>query len=119
MKKKNKKGLLKKIQEFFTNVYNKFMELPKKNRIIIILWCVILLFLIIIIVVSNINNSYLSTYTKLEKDLKSAALKYSEDKDLYGINSQKVRLEMEILVESGYLELEDKQEDSCVGYALV
>lgn len=119
MNKGKKKSFFEKCREWFKERYVSFIKLPKKTRRILELWCIIVLILVIVIVVCNINNSYIGNYTGVEKKLATAAVEYVEDKDLAGVDSQKVKLDMTALIKEGYLKVDSKIEDECIGYALV
>ena len=119
MKKKKKNNIFANLKQLFKNIGNGFKNLNKTTKSLIVLWTCIILILIVVILISNVNNKHLSNYTNLEQDLKKAALKYAEEKELLGTNSQKVRLDLEGLVDDGYLKITEEDNDSCIGYALV
>ena len=110
---KKKKG------NFFEEKVKEYKELPKKTRSIINLWVAIVIIIILIIVICSINNHHLRNYEKIENNLQKAAIKYSEKNELEGIDSQKVKIDMEVLIKDKYLKIDKKYNKKCIGYALV
>lgn len=117
--KRKKSSIISRIGDFMNNKIQKYKELPSKTRSIITLWIVLVLFIVLIIIVCNINNKKLVRYENAEKDMAKAAVKYAEDKKLAGIDSQKIKLDMSALINSNYLNVDEKIEADCIGYALV
>jgi hypothetical protein len=83
------------------------------------LWLVILLIIVLVIIICNINNNGMEKYLKLEDKMEKAALKYAQDKELAGTNSQKVRLDFNALIDEHYLKVDKNLEKKCIGYALI
>lgn len=117
MKKKIKSGFFKRISKFCSDKWEKYNSLPKKTRNIISVWFVVLLLILVLIIICNINNNGISTYTKIETKMEKAALEYAEEKELHGISSQKIRIDLEELIDTG--KLNKLKDDTCVGYVLV
>ncbi len=117
MKKKN--NLLDKIKTIINNMMNKYNNIPKKTKKILNLWFVILLIIVLIIIICSINNNGMEKYLKLEDEMEKAALKYAQDKELAGTNSQKIRLDFNALIDERYLKVDKNLEKKCIGYALI
>ena len=107
--KKDKENVFKKIK----NNYNK---LNKKAKTILWIWVVILIIIIILIVACNTNNKETSTHTKIEKAMLVAAEKYVEKNDIHGTKEQKLRIDLDELVNSKYLDKKDVTDKTCIGY---
>lgn len=125
-----KKFTLKKIKRFFLrlwkkicamvkDIYHRFMSLPKKIRLIIYVWVVVILFIIVIIVVSSANNKYLNQCKSYEDKVNEATLSYVKENHLYPMESNKLRLDINVLFDSNLLSKNAIEDKTCQGFAIV
>ena len=107
--KKDKENIFKKIK----NSYNK---LSKKSKTILWVWIVLLLVITILIIVCNSNNKVTSSHSKLEEAMVVAAKQYAEDNDVHGTKEQELRIDLDELINSKYLNKKDVNDNTCIGY---
>ena len=67
----------------------------------------------------NSNKKTIAKHEKIQNEVKAAALDYVKEKKLYPTSNQKLRLNMEVLIENGNLYKDTLTDKTCVGYALV
>ncbi len=120
---KNKKEniyekIAKKFKSLPKKTRDKYNELTKVGKKLVWLWGIILTIIVILIIVCANNNVNVESHTKVEKKFSEAALKYAEDKELYGSKDQKTLITMEELIDSKYLKKSDITDNTCSGYAL-
>ena len=118
------KTILTNIKNFFVNIYIKFKKLPKKLQKLIILWLAIFIIIVVLIFFCGTNKKivvnqtpYTNTYQK-PTVVVSAALDYVKTRELYPTKDQKMRLNINTLIENGDL-YDDAVDKSCIGYALI
>lgn len=127
---KKKKFTLKKVKKVFVNLFNaignkvkalwkKFKSLPNTTKYIIYVWAIIFILIVVLILVSNSNNGFLKDYKNLEKALNAGALDYVETNSLYPVKDNKLKLDLEFLLEDNYVYAEDVKDKTCSGFALV
>lgn len=117
--KKIMKDLFKEIKAFVLNVCKKIKSLSKEIKIIVIVWIIIFVVVLFLILFCNSNKKVVMKHEVIEDSVNSAALEYAEARNLYPTEDQKLRLNIETLIESGNLTRKDINDDSCLGYALV
>ena len=112
------KTILTNIKNFFVNIYIKFKKLPKKLQKLIILWLAIFIIIVVLIFFCGTNKKIVVNHEKMENDVVSAALDYVKTRELYPTKDQKMRLNINTLIENGDL-YDDAVDKSCIGYALI
>lgn len=121
-KRKNFKTIMKslwnQIKTFFVGLYLKFKKLPKKLQKLISLWVIIFLIIIILIFFCGNNRKVVVSHEKMEEDVAVAALDYVKTREIYPTENQKMRLNINTLLENGDL-YDDAVDKSCIGYALI
>ena len=117
--KKKKKFTLKKIKKAFKNLWGNIVAIPLKIKIVIGIWVGVLLLIIILILVGNSNKKFLEEYEVIEKSMNEAALKYAKDKELYGLNSEPIKVPMEVLISDYELDDSKIKNHGCDGFSLV
>ena len=120
--KKIKKRFLKilyAILDFFENLFIKFKSLKKHVRYIIYVWSLVFIIIVALIVLSFKNTKFKEDYVEMEKQLNEAALKYTEKNGLYPPRANKLKLQLDMLEDFGYVDSSVIKDDSCIGYARV
>lgn len=113
------KKILYRILDFFENLYNKFMSLKDYVRYIIYVWLVVFVLIVILIVISFSNTKFKEDYLQIENILNEAALKYTQDNEFYPPRANKLKLQLDMLEDLGYIQKSSISDESCVGYARV
>jgi len=111
-------NIWKSICAFFKNIYNSFNNLPKKTKQILGVWAIVIVIIILIIIASSSNNKFLSEYESYEKKVNDAALSYVTDNEIYPSENNKLKLDINALVDSGYLNESDVV-GTCGGFAVI
>jgi len=111
--------IFKKVRRVIKNCYASFMTLSAKARYIMGVWICVAVLILILIVISQSNQKYLTTYTQIESDISKAAISYVEDKEIYAVANNKLKLQIEVLESMNYLYEDKITDDTCDGYALV
>ena len=125
--KKNKKSKFvrilkeigKSIVDSFKNIEKKFKETSKEFKVILGIWIIVLIVILIVLFSVKFNKSNKVKHEKIENEIKVAALNYVKDKNLDATANQKLRLNMEIFIDDGYLYKESITDNTCSGYVLV
>lgn len=128
--KKGFKKFLYKTKKMFVKLWNnikkvaiqlkdKFMELPKKIRMIIYVWAIVLLILIIFIAVTSGAKKFYAKYSTYENNISEAALKYIKDKNIYTTADRKIVVDLAILKEEKYVSSLQIDDDTCDGISVV
>ncbi len=97
----------------------KFQKTSKEFKIILGVWVAVILIIVIVLAMVNSNKKTVAKHEKIQNEVKAAALDYVKEKKLYPTSNQKLRLNMEVLLENGNLYKDALTDKSCVGYALV
>lgn len=129
-KRKKKKFTLKRIKKiliivwnnivsYFKKLYENFMSLPKKIRSVTYVWASVLLVILLIILFATSNNKYLEKYVAIEGDMNDATLSYVNDYELYPSPENKLKLDLNVLVDFNYLSDIDVKENKCEGFSVV
>ena len=100
-------------------LWNKFMNLPKRVKTIIYIWGAVLLIILIIIVAGHSNNVFLGDYKRLEEKMNEAALTYVQGYSLYMSKDNRLNLNLEVLKKEKLIDDEDISDKSCEGFSLV
>lgn len=125
-----KKFTLKKVKRFFVRLWKKicsavkdlchrFMSLPKKVRLIIYVWIVVILLIVIIIAASSANNKFLNQYKDYEELVNQAALSYVKENKIYPMETNKLFLDINALIDSGLLNKNSIEDKTCTGFAVI
>lgn len=117
--KRSLKRLIRKIVLFFKNLYKKFMDLPKKVRMILGVWTVVVVLIVVVIIAGSVNNNFLNKYKSIEKVVNEAALQYVKDNKIYPMESNKLKLDINALVDNGYLTKKDINDNTCEGFSVI
>ena len=129
VKRRKKKKSFKKIRKFFVELWKKvkgwfvylikqFLNLPKKIRYIIYVWSIVVLLIVIIIVASSTNNKYLSKYEQIEEDINYATSVYVREKALYPLQENKLKLDINVLIDENLMYDDDIKENKCEGFSV-
>jgi len=123
-KKKSKfSRIMNEIGKSFTasinNLVKKFQKTSKEFKIILGVWVAVILIIVIVVAMVNSNKKTVAAHEKIQNEVKAAALDYVKEKKLYPTSNQKLRLNMEVLIENGNLYKDNLTDKTCVGYALV
>ena len=113
------KEIGKSIVESLKNLGKKFKESSKEFKIILGIWILVLIVVLIVIFSVKFNRNNKIKHEKIENEVKIAALAYVKDKQLDATSNQKLRLNMEIFIDDGYLYKESITDNTCSGYVLV
>lgn len=97
----------------------KFQKTSKEFKVILGVWVAVILIILIVIGMVNSNKKTVAKHEKIQNEVKAAALSYVKEKKLYPTSNQKLRLNMEVLLENGNLYKDAITDKTCVGYALV
>ncbi|MGN1371880.1 MAG: hypothetical protein ACI4XM_06380 [Candidatus Coprovivens sp.] len=111
--------LLKKIVNWFKELWKKFMSLPSKTRYIVYVWLVIFILIISLILLSNSNKVFLQDYIDTENAISSGALDYVTSNSLYPVKENKLKLDLDFLREDNYVYDSAIKDNSCTGFSLV
>ena len=109
----------KSIAESFKNLVKKYKESSKEFKIILGIWIIVIVIVLIVLFSVKFNKSNKVKHEKIENEIKVAALNYVKDKKLDATSNQKLRLNMEIFIDDGYLYKESITDNTCSGYVLV
>ncbi len=118
-KKKSFKSFLRKIKRLFNKLIKKFNNLDSFYKKIIYCWGVGLIILILLLVFLSFKTSSISSYTEWEDKVKTAALQYAQDNDLYPTGSNPLIVYDEALASENYISMSDSPNKSCVAYGKV
>ena len=120
---KNIKKIFKKLIKFVKDagiqLWNKFMKLPKKVRLVFYIWFIVIIFVCLFIAISSASKRQLNKYESFEKSMSEASLKYVEDKNIYATKSNKLKINLETLVDEKYLGSFAISDKSCDGISVV
>ncbi len=128
-KKKKLKINFKKIKRFFITIgktisskvkelWNKFMSLPKVTRQIVYIWSGVILIILVLIIAGSNNKTFLKDYQTLEKTMNSAVLSYLEENEFYPSKDNKLKLDLDFLLEENRVYAEEVKDKSCRGFTL-
>lgn len=109
----------KNIVEYFKKLYENFMNLPKKIRLVTYVWASVLLIVIFIIVFATSNNKYLEKYVAIENDMNNATLNFVKDYELYPSTENKLKLDLNVLIDYNYISDIDVNDNKCEGFTVV
>lgn len=111
--------LWKSIKRIAKQLKDKFMELPKKIRMIIYVWAVVLLLLIIFIAATSGAKNFYAKYNTYESNISEATLKYIKDKNIYTTSDKKIIVDLAVLKEENYVSSLQIDDDTCDGISVV
>lgn len=117
--KKTMKRALRKVIEFFVNCKNKFMSLPSKMRYVIYVWAAVLLVILILIIGSSLSTKKLNKYHTFEQALTAASKDYVVKNSITPNVGKKLRVDLDMLIDSKYIKAEDVTDKTCRGYSIV
>ncbi len=107
------------IKKFVKKLYDKFMELPKKIRLIIYVWVIVVFVLLVFIGATNGSKKFYSEYQDMENKLTAQALKYVKNKNIYATKDNKLVIDLETLKETNYVDASIVSDDTCEGISVV
>ncbi len=99
-------------------LWAKFMALPKKTRQIVYIWVTVLLIIVILIIAGSNNKNFLKDYQTLETTMNSAVLSYVEENEYYPPKDNKLKLDLDFLLEENLVYSEEIKDKSCRGFTL-
>jgi hypothetical protein len=109
----------KSIVDSFKNFAKNFKKSSKEFKIILGIWIIVVIVVLVVLFSVKFNRSNKIKHEKIENEVKVAALAYVKDKKLDATANQKLRLNMEIFIDDGYLYKESITDNTCNGYVLV
>ena len=110
---------LKKVLNQIKKIFNEFMNLPDHIRKIIYVWLIIILIFILLAIISSSNNNYLDKYKQLENDMNISALDYVKSNEIIPGEENKLRLDLNVLVDFNFLYEEKVFDKTCEGFSLI
>ena len=113
------KEIGKSIVELFKKLIEKFKKTSKEFKILLVIWILVLIIIFVVLGIFKANKKSIAEHKKIENEIKKAALVYVEDKQLFPTSDQKLRLNMEVLIQNGNLYKDQVTDNTCVGYALI
>ena len=127
---KKKKFTLKKVKKLFVSAIkgigkkisklrDKFRALPNTAKYIIYVWSAIFVLVIFLILISSNNNKFLKDYKNLEKTMNAGVLDYVETNSLYPVKDNKLKVDLEFMLEENYVYAKELTDKSCSGFSLV
>lgn len=130
MKKRKQKFTLKKVKKlfldiwknvckFFKTLYGRFMNLPQNVRSIIYVWAVVVFIVVLMIVLTSSNNQFLKQYVTIENEMNASTLDYVKSNELYAVSSNKLKLDLNVLLDYDYLYEDAISDKTCEGFSLV
>ena len=117
--KKSFKKIFNNFKKFCIKLWNMFLELPKKSRIIILVWIAILAIILLIICFSNNTNKFYDKYATFENNISTKALRYVEENDIFTTKDNKLVINLEILQQENYVTTDDISDKTCEGISVV
>ncbi len=127
---KKKKFTLKKVKKiiinFFKNLglkikelFKKFMGLPKHIRLITYIWIVVIILLVLFAILSNANNKLLEKYSYYETEMNNAAIDYVKTNNLIPGEGNKLKLDLNFLMDYDFLYKDTITDSTCRGFSIV
>lgn len=113
------KRFLKKIKRKVIKLMDKLKSSSKQFKILLIMWLTIILIVILLFILCSNNNKNIKNHKKMEKAIAAASLLYVEENEIYPTVYQKLKLNMQTLVESEVLDEDDVTDKSCEGYSII
>jgi hypothetical protein len=128
--KKRFKKFLNRLKKFFIRIWNqikkiaiqlkdKFMELPKKIRLIIYVWALVVVSLLFFIFATSASKKFYEKYSTYEQNINAAALKYVKAKGIYATVDNKLKIDLNVLQEENYVSPADIADETCEGISVV
>lgn len=93
--------------------------MPKKTKMIIGVWSIVVLLILIVIIVGSANNKFLGKYKDLETKINASALDYVKENKIYPLETNKLKLDFNVLIDEGYLGKNTISDKTCRGFAIV
>ena len=112
------KKWLKKIKKLLNELIKMLKNSSKQFKMLLIMWIVIILIIMILFVLCSSNNKTIQVHQKMEDKISEAAISYVEENGIYPTVEQKLRLNIETLFYSEYLD-EESVDNTCSGYSIV
>lgn len=113
------KKLIKAIIDEVKEFWNKFIDLPKKVRLIIYIWLGVVVVIFALILASHNNTNFLSNYYKIEGAMDVAALDYVESNNLYPTKDSKLKLDLNVLRDYNYIYDDEITDNTCKGFSMI
>ena len=117
------KKLLKKIWNIIKKtaiaLKDRFMKLPRKIRMVIYVWCAVIVILFMFIGITNGTNRFYAKYTDIEAVISSKALKYVKDNNYFATKDNKLKIDLQTLIEEKYLNSAILNDNTCEGVSVV
>lgn len=117
--KKQLKRLWNFIKKIIITLKDKFMELPKKIRMVIYVWCAVIVILFMYIAITNGSNKFYAKYNEMENTISDRALKYVEDRNFYATKDSKLKIDLQTLKEEKYVTSAILTDNTCDGISVV
>lgn len=112
-------NLVKKIKNGLRKMYTKFMDMPKKTRMVIGIWGIVVVLILIVIIIGSANNKFLDKYKTFETKINDSALNYVKENKIYPLETNKLKLDFNALIDEGYLGENTIDDKTCRGFAIV
>lgn len=98
---------------------DKFMELPKKIRMVIYVWCAVIVILFLFIAITNGSNKFYAKYSEMENAISDKALKYVQDRNFYATKDNKLKIDLQTLKDEKYVTSAILTDNTCEGVIVV
>lgn len=117
--KKSFKKLLTNIKELCIELWDKFMILPAKVRMVICVWLIVIVLVLGFIGISNGSKKFYAKYDQFEKNVSDRALQYIKEKNYFATKDNKIKVNLETLKEEGYVDITHISDETCEGITVV
>lgn len=107
------------IKKVVKQLKDKFMELPKKIRMIVYVWGAVLVVLLLFILATSSSKKFYNKYSTFEDNLSAATLRYVMDKKIYATIDKKITVDLAVLKEEKYLSTIAIDDNTCDGFSVV
>lgn len=111
------KKIGKKLCLIWKAIVESYNNLAPKAKKIVTLWGIILLVIILFVVFSAINGSRIRKYKAIEKNVDAAMLDYVKTNDLHGSKEDRIKIDINVLLDESYLYDEGITDNKCEGYS--
>lgn len=111
--------LCKLILKMLKSLKDKFMDLPKKARLIIYVWAIIIVLLLLLIVATGSSKKFYNKYASYESNISAAALSYVKDNNIFTTIDKKIIVDLAVLKSENYISDTTISDESCDGFSVI
>lgn len=113
------KNLGKVFKEEILNFLNKIKNLSTPLKNILKIWILIFIIILVMLIVCNSNNKMIAKHQKIENAVKIAAQEFVKKEELYSSANQRLNVDMNVLLDNGFLDSSKVTDKTCNGYASI